>query len=134
MSVNVWSRARTLSRELGRPDIDPLGRLVFDDKGRRLVLPTSLSGTSALQRECSEGRARITTFAGVPVAEVAADVELLEEVDFDEVRVGDTVYNVASGGWGVVRHIGSSSLYTSLREIAHRGDPLVRSRSVGGVR
>lgn len=53
MSVNVWSRARTLSRELGRPDIDPLGRLVFDDKGRRLVLPTSLSGTSALQRECS---------------------------------------------------------------------------------
>lgn len=96
------------------------------------MLPTSLSGTSALQRECSEGRARMTTFNGVPVAEVAADVELLEEVDFDEVRVGDTVYNVASGGWGVVRHIGSSSLYTSLREIAHRGDPLVRS--VGGVR
>ena len=80
MSVNVWSRARTLSRKLGRPDIDPLGRLVFDDKGRRLVLPTSLSGTSALQRECSAGLARMTTFAGVPVAEVAADVELLEEV------------------------------------------------------
>lgn len=132
MSVNVWSRARTLSRKLGRPDIDPLGRLVFDDKERRLVLPTSLSGTSALQRECSAGLARMTTFAGVPVAEVAADVELLEEVGFDEVRVGDTVHNVASGGWGVVRHIGSNSLYTSLREIAHRGDPLVRS--VGGVR
>lgn len=132
MSVNVWLRARTLSRELGRPDIDPLGRLVFDDEGRRLVLPTSLSGTSALQRECSAGLARMTTFAGVPVAEVAADVELLEEVGFDEVRVGDTIHNVASGGWGVVRHIGSSSLYTSLREIAHRGDPLVRS--VGGVR
>lgn len=132
MSVNVWSRARVLCRELGRPDIDPLGRLVFDDEGRRLVLPTSLSGTSALQRECSAGLARITTFAGVPVAEVAADVELLEEVGFDEVRVGDTIHNVASGGWGVVRHIGSSSLYTSLREIAHRGDPLVRS--VGGVR
>lgn len=132
MSVNVWLRARTLSRELGRPEIDPLGRLVFDDEGRRLVLPTSLSGTSALQRECSAGLARMTTFAGVPVAEVAADVELLEEVGFDEVRVGDTIHNVASGGWGVVRHIGSSSLYTSLREIAHRGDPLVRS--VGGVR
>lgn len=132
MSVNVWSRARVLCRELGRPDIDPLGRLVFDDEGRRLVLPTSLSGTSALQRECSAGLARMTTFAGVPVAEVAADVELLEEVGFDEVRVGDTIHNVASGGWGVVRHIGSSSLYTSLREIAHRGDPLVRS--VGGVR
>ena len=132
MSVNVWSRARTLSRKLGRPDIDPLGRLVFDDKGRRLVLPTSLSGTSALQRECSAGLARMTTFAGVPVAEVAADVELLEEVDFDEVRVGDTIHNVASGGWGVVRHIGLRSLYTSLREIAHRGDPLVRS--VGVVR
>lgn len=132
MSVNVWSRARTLSRELGRPDIDPLGRLVFDDEGRRLVLPTSLSGTSALQRECSEGRARMTTFSGVPVGEVAADVELLKEVSFDEVRVGDTVYNVASGGWGVVRHIGSSSLYTSLREIAHRGDSLVRP--VGGTK
>lgn len=132
MSVNVWLRARVLCRKLGRPDIDPLGRLVFDDEGRRLVLPTSLSGTSALQRECSAGLARMTTFAGVPVAEVAADVELLEEVGFDEVRVGDTIHNVASGGWGVVRHIGSSSLYTSLREIAHRGDPLVRS--VGGVR
>lgn len=132
MSVNVWLRARVLCRKLGRPDIDPLGRLVFDDEGRRLVLPTSLSGTSALQRECSAGLTRMTTFAGVPVAEVAADVELLEEVGFDEVRVGDTIHNVASGGWGVVRHIGSSSLYTSLREIAHRGDPLVRS--VGGVR
>ena len=132
MSVNVWSRARTLARKLGRPDIDPLGRLVFDDGGRRLVLPTSLSGTSALQRECSAGLARMTTFAGVPVAEVAADVELLEEVDFDKVRVGDTIHNVTSGGWGVVRHIGSNSLYTSLREIAQRGDSLVRS--VGGVR
>lgn len=132
MSVNVWSRARTLSRELGRPDIDPLGRLVFDDKGRRLVLPTSLSGTSALQRECSAGLARMTTFSGVPVGEVASDVELLKEVDFDEVRIGDTVHNVTSGGWGVVRHIGSNSLYTSLREIAHRGDSLVRP--VGGTK
>lgn len=132
MSVNVWNQARTLSRELGRPDIDPLGRLVFDDKGRRLVLPTSLSGTSALQRECSEGRARMTTFAGVPVGEVAADAKLLEEVSFDEVRVGDTIHNVSSGGWGVVRYIGASSLYTSLREIAHRGDSLVRP--VGGAR
>ena len=132
MSVNVWSQARTLSRKLGRPDIDPLGRLVFDDKGRRLILPTSLSGTSALQWECSEGRARMTTFSGVPVGEVASDVELLKEVDFDEVRIGDTVHNVTSGGWGVVRHIGSNGLYTSLREIAHRGDSLVRP--VGGTK